>query len=60
MTFLGALLAFLLKHHKKVLAVFNFLTKNITATIKIFLALRKLFRITVARNSEGNLYSNKN
>ena len=49
MTFLGTLLAFLLKHHKKVLAVFNFLTKNITATIKIYLALRKLFRLAVQK-----------
>ena len=57
MTFLGALLAFLLKHHKKVLAVFNFLTKNITATIKIFLALRKLFRIICSETSEGNPWS---
>ena len=55
MTFLGALLAFLLKHHKKVLAVFNFLTKNITATIKIFLALRKLFRMAVAKLLKGTL-----
>jgi len=53
MTFLGALLAFLLKHHKKVLAVFNFLTKNITATIKIYLALRKLFRMAVAKLFQG-------
>ena len=53
MTFLGALLAFLLKHHKKVLAVFKLLTKNITATIKIYLALRKLFRLAVAKLFQG-------
>ena len=55
MTFLGSLLAFLLKHHKKVLAVFNLLTKNITATIKIYLALRKLFKLAVQKLLKGAL-----